>query len=255
MSCKNEKYTITFDEKVKGWTSFHSFYPDFMIGMNSKFFTFTGGNLFIHHSDNVDRNEYYGNTFPSKLSVMINDNPSEIKELQAVSLEGNYSWETLIRAYISNVDDFTESSIHDVEFVKKEGIWYAYARRNENQAQEDSKSMYGIGSILSIVGTTVTIKGYSDIMVEGDSLIKGSDMSIIGTMSNIVYDKLNDVTTLNLSSIAGLLVGDFVVGKKEARIEGGNLRGYTLRADLEIYKPDKVELFAVNAEVMKSYTS
>lgn len=254
MSCKNEKYTITFDEKVKGWTSFHSFYPDYMIGMNSKFFTFVGGNLFIHHSDNVNRNTYYDVSFPSKLSVMINDSPSDIKELQAVSLEGNYSWETLIRAYISNVDDFIESSIHDVEFVKKEGIWYAYARRNEDQNQEDSKSMYGIGSIINITGTTIIINGYSDIMVEGDKLVKGSDMTIIGDISNIIFDNSNNTTTLTVSSSSGISIGDFVVGKKEARIEGGNLRGYTMRADLEVYKPDKVELFAVNAEVMKSYT-
>lgn len=254
MSCKNEKYTITFDERVKGWTSFHSFYPDYMIGMNSRFFTFTGGNLFMHHSPNVDRNNYYGVSYPSKLSVMINDNPSDIKELQAVSLEGNYSWEALIRAYISNVDDFIESSIHDVEFVRKEGIWYAYARRNEDQNQEDSKSMYGIGTVVDITGSVVQINGNSEIMVEGDSLVRGLNMTIIGNMSNISYNKSTGITTLTLSSTFGLSVGDFVVGKKEARIEGGNLRGYTMRADLEISKPDKVELFAVNAEVMKSYT-
>jgi hypothetical protein len=245
--------TITFDERVKGWTSFHSFYPDYMIGMNSEFFTFKNGDLFIHHSDQVDRNNYYGDSFPSKVSVMINDNPSEIKELQAVSLEGNYSWNALIKAYISNVDDFTESSIDDVEFIKKEGIWYAYARRNEDETQQNSKSMYGIGSVLTIQGSIVTIKGNSDIMVEGDVLVKGSDMSSIGVISNTSYNSVANVTTLTVSSVVGLSVGDFVAGKKEARIEGGNLRGYTMRADLEIEKSDKVELFAVNTEVMKSY--
>lgn len=252
MSCIKEQYTITFDEKVKGWTSFHSFYPDCMIGMNSRFFTFTGGNLYVHHSDNVNRNTYYGNSFPSKLGVMINDSPSDIKELQAISLEGNYSWEALIKAYISNVDDYIESSIHDVEFVKKEGIWYAYARRNEDDTHEDSKSMYGIGTVLSVNGSEITINGYNDTMVEGDLLVNGSDMSIIGTILNPVRDGQN--TIINMTSFTGLTVGGFVVGKKNSRIEGGNLRGYTMRVDLEISKEDKVELFAVNAEVMKSYT-
>ena len=59
MNC-NKNYTVTFDEKVKGWTSFHSFYPEWMIGMNNNLFTFQNGNLYIHHSDEVNRNTYYG---------------------------------------------------------------------------------------------------------------------------------------------------------------------------------------------------
>jgi len=252
MSCNTEQYTITFDDKVKGWTSFHSFYPDFMLGMNSKFFTFKNGELYIHHSNNVDRNNYYGVPSTSKVSVMINDNPSDVKELQAISLEGNYSWEMLIKAYISNIDDFTESSISSVEFIKKEGMWYAYARRNEDDTQENSKSMYGIGSIIDIVGNDITVNGNSSILTNGDRLIKGSDMSVIGEISNITAT--TGTTTFTLPNIGTLVIGDFVAGKKNPRIEGGNLRGYTLRADLEINETNKVELFAVNAEVMKSYT-
>lgn len=249
-----DNYTLTYDEKVKGWTSFHSFIPDYMIGMNSKFFSFKNGDLYIHHSPNISRNNYYGVNYPSKLSLVFNDSPSDIKELQAISLEGNYSWETLIKAYISNVDDFTQTTIHDVEFVKKEGIWYAYARRNEDINQEDSKSMYGIGSILTIDGLNITINGKSDIMVIGDSLIKGSNMTMIGNIISSSYDSSLNITTLGLSSVTGLVIGDFVAGKKNPRIEGGNLRGYSLRLDLETSVTNKVELFAVNAEVMKSYT-
>lgn len=252
MSCNNKNYTVSFDEKVKGWTSFHSFFPDFMLGMNNKFFTFTGGNVFIHHSPNVERNTYYGVRYPSKISVMMNDNPSDIKELQAVSLEGNYSWESLLRAYVSNIDDFIQSSIKEVEFVKKEGIWYAYARRNEDPLHEDSKSTYGIGRVSSISGTIITVNGYSDLLVAGDQIVKGDDFSIIGTVTS--SSQTDSITTIQLSSVAGLSVNDFIIGMKDPRIEGGNLRGYTMRFDLEIDKPDKVELFAVNAEVMKSFS-
>ena len=132
MSCSKQESTITFDEMVKGWTSFHNYSPDCMVGMNNMFLSFSGGNLYLHDSDSVNRNTFYGTQSPSKVSLMVNDNPSEIKLLQAVSLEGNYSWSTLIEAYISNVDDAIRSSIKEVEFIKKEGIWYAYARRNED---------------------------------------------------------------------------------------------------------------------------
>jgi len=251
MSCNNKDFTITFDERVKGWTSFHSFYPDFITGMNSQLFTFSGGNLYIHHSDAVDRGVYYGTPHSSKISVIINDNPSEVKEIKAVSLEGNHSWDTLIKAYISMVDDFTETSINDVEFVRKEGIWYAYARRNENEGQTDSKSLYGIGVITEIDGNVITVNGYNDTLMVGDQIVKGQDFSIIGTITNAV--RTGNTTELTVSTIGSLIVDDFVCGMKDPRIEGGNLRGYSMRFDLDIYKPTKVELFAVNAEVFKSY--
>ena len=139
MNC-NKNYTVTFDEKVKGWTSFHSFYPEWMIGMNNNLFTFQNGNLYIHHSDEVNRNTYYGVEYPSKIALMFNDSPSDIKDIKAISLEGNYSRNTLISAFISSNDEYTNSTVNELEFVKKEGIWYAYARRNENTQQLDSKS-------------------------------------------------------------------------------------------------------------------
>ena len=246
MSCKSDR-TLTFDEKVKGWTSFHSFIPNFMLGMNNKFFTFKNGELYEHHSDNVPRNNYYGEQFTSKIGVMVNDSPSEIKELQAVSLEGNQSWEALIKSYVSNSDDFMESSITSVEFIKKEGIWFAYARRNESATQFDSKSTYGLGTISNLTATTFEAYPNSSLCV-GDSIVKGSDLTTIGIILSITGN------VIELASTAGLSNSDFVVGMKDPRIEGGNLRGYTMRLDLENSSTNKVELFAVNLEVMKSFS-
>lgn len=250
MSCKKEISTITFDEKVKGWTSFHSFYPDFMAGMNNNLYSFSNGDLFVHDSDNVPRNTFYGVQYPSKISLMVNDSPSVVKELQAISLEGNYSWDALITAFVSNIDDSIVSSIESAEFVKKEGIWYAYARRNEDSNSYDSKSTYGIGVITGILGNTITVNGWSDTLTFGDRVIKGSNLTDIGSIQSITRA---DDTVLTLSSTAGLVNGDFIVGKKDSRTEGGKLRGYTLRLDLEIEQDKKVELFSVNSEVIKSF--
>lgn len=244
--------TLTFDERVKGWTSFHSFIPEAMISLNGRFFTFKNGQLYLHNDPNVNRNEFYGVSYPSKISLMVNDSPSDIKELKAISLEGNVSWDALIRAYVSDTDDFIESSIQDVEFVKKEGIWYAHTRRNESTTHFDSKSTYGIGEVTSVVGNTIIINGHSSSLTTNDSLVKGSDISVVGNIDTINYN--NGLTTLELSSVVGTVsTGDFVLGMKDARVEGGNLRGYTMRVDLETNNPLKVELFAVNSEVFKSF--
>ena len=249
MSSKIDK-TLTFDEKVKGWTSFHSFFPEFMLGMNNKFFTFKNGELYQHHSDNVPRNNFYGVQYTSKIGLMVNDSPSEIKELQAISLEGNDTWSALIKAYISNSDDYMESSIDTVEFVKKEGIWYAYARRNESDASFDSKATYGIGIVGSVLGSVVTVVGWSSSLCIGDRIFNGTTLAQIGTITNLSETDLE----ITLDSVVGLTTSDFLVGMKNARIEGGNLRGYTMRMDLENDSTTKVELFAVNAEVMKSFS-
>lgn len=254
LSVKNDTpFTLTYDEGVQGFTSFHSFIPEFMVGMNNSFYSFKNGELYIHNSSAVNRNTYYGVFYPSKVSVIINDSPSDVKELKAVSLEGNNPWEITLKAYISNVDDFTQSTIKDTEFVKKEGIWYAHARRNENVNQEDSKSLYGIGTVLTVDGNTITVNGYNDTLVVGDMLLKINTMDAIGEITNSSYNPITKVTTITLDDSTGLVIGNFVGGRKDARIEGGNLRGYSLRADLETDKTTKVELFAVNTEVVKSY--
>lgn len=240
--------TLTFDEKVKGWTSFHSFMPDYMVGMNNKFFTFKNGELWQHHSDNVPRNNFYDEQYDSLIDVMVNDSPSEIKQLQAISLEGNQTWSAVIQAFISNSDDYMEGSVTAAEFVKKEGIWYAYARRNESDIAFDSKATYGLGTISGLTPTTFVLNGGSTSLCIGDTIIRGSDISQIGTITDI------SGSTITLNTTTGLVDGDFVVGMKISRIEGGNLRGYTMRVKLTNISISAVELFAVNLEVAKSYS-
>jgi hypothetical protein len=249
MDCNEINKTLTFDEQAKGWTSFHSFDPDFMLGMNSNFFSFKDGELYKHHSDNVPRNTFYGVQYPSKVSVVVNDSPSEIKQLQAVSLEGNNSWDALIRAYISNSDDYSESSIKKIEFVKSEGIWYAYARRNESTDNFDSNSTYGLGTVSSITPTTFVLNGGSTSLCVGDSIIRGSDLVNIGIITDIFEGNI-----IKTGSTTGLISGDYILGMKDPRVEGGNLRGYSMRLDLSTQENDKVELFAVNTDVIKSFS-
>lgn len=245
------KYTISFNEDVKGWTQFWRFTPDWMIGMNNEFYTFHNGNLYRHYEPTAPRNTFYGVTYPSKIVIMVNANPSVIKELQAVSIEGNLPWNMKVTAFKSDSEDFTESSIAFEEFINKEGFWYGHARRDEDQDQTDSKAVYGIGSVETIVNsTTLVINGFSDVMTIGDTLYD-VNMNVIGTITNI--NRSQNKTTIVLNSINPVAIGDYVLGGKNPRIEGGNLRGYVIRFELELNTASRVELFALNAEVIKSF--
>ncbi len=239
------KQVITHDEEVEGWTAFHSFKPDMMIGMNNQFYSFVNGDLYIHHQGN--RNNYYGVQHVSKLSVMVNENPSDVKELISLNLEGNQPWDVLITAYINSPDNTITSSISAVEFIKKEGMWFAYARRSEDPTRFDSKSTYGIGRVSQIVGNTITFIGGNSSLTQGDVIVRG-DLTIIGVITAITGN------TITFASTPLLAINDFILGMKDTRVEGASLRGYNFRMDMEIDSKDKVEIFAVNANVIKSFS-
>jgi hypothetical protein len=47
-------------------------------------------------------------------------------------------------------------------------------------------------------------------------------------------------------------VGLFSFSKKDSRIEGGEIRGYYMQVELENNDSEKVELFAVNTNAIRS---
>jgi hypothetical protein len=59
-------YTITYSPNQNGWTSYHSYEPEWMVTMNNFLYTFKAGNLYKHNS-NQTRNSYY--VFDNNASV------------------------------------------------------------------------------------------------------------------------------------------------------------------------------------------
>ncbi len=243
--------TLTFDEQPKGWTSYHSFNPDYMIGLNNSFYSFDNGNLYIHHDPDISlTNKYYGETFSSKAAVMINDEPSVIKDFQALMIEGSTPWDCIITSYVSSKGDFIRSTVNISEFVKKEGLWYAYTRRNEDDNALDAKSAYGIGRVAAVNGNQITYNGGSVLLTSGDKLYSlGGSLQLVGTVGTVAN---NIITLVEAAPINIPSSSSFLMGRKNARIEGGNLRGYTARVDVELTPTNKEELYAINLEVAKS---
>jgi hypothetical protein len=247
-------YTITYDEKVKGFTSFHSFDPQYMIGMNGNFFTFNDGELYIHHSEEGTRNQYYdGGIAESKLSLMVNDEPSEVKILKAISFEGSSPWDVDINAFVASSDNPVNSQLSGSDFKQKEGLWYSHVRRSNKGLQTNSKAIYGIGVVTSLTASEVVIGGIVDQISYGDIVYNTNTSSDIGEIQSKVVDNTNNTLTLTLNTTTGISVGDFIVGRRDSEIEGETLRGYVLKLDLSVTPSGRVELYAVNTEVVKSY--
>jgi hypothetical protein len=53
--------TISYSPGARGWNSRHTWYPDWMVGMNSTLYTFKDGDLYKHDA-NANYNEFYGNS-------------------------------------------------------------------------------------------------------------------------------------------------------------------------------------------------
>ena len=86
--------TLCFDDRSNGWTSYRSFKQESGVSLNNTYYTFNGGDLWQHHSNNVTRNNFYGSgTAESYVVPIFNDAPSLIKQFNSLSYEGTSGWE------------------------------------------------------------------------------------------------------------------------------------------------------------------
>ena len=79
-------YTLTYSPDVQGWPSFYSYAPDLMIGMNNYFYSFNGGDLYRHNTNEL-RNQFYGVAYPTKITSVFNESPTENSLWKTIELE------------------------------------------------------------------------------------------------------------------------------------------------------------------------
>ena len=104
--------TISFDESVKGWTSFYDYKPSQIFSLRNNFYTtgkqnnyitppFARGywdtadhdNLYQHYSTDVNRSFFYERNYPSTVTFIFNPNPSTSKNFKTISYEGMNGWQ------------------------------------------------------------------------------------------------------------------------------------------------------------------
>ena len=119
---ETNEITLGYELDVQGWPSFMSFIPEGGISLNNKFYTWKNGQLWLHNSNTVTRNNFYGTQYNSEVAVIFNDEPSSVKEFLTLSYEGTDGWEALE----VDVEDTEEINLQSIEFpfVKKEGKYF-----------------------------------------------------------------------------------------------------------------------------------
>ena len=244
--------TITYDDGVKGWTSFHSWIPDWMSRLNNRFFTVKGGQLYLHNDEESSlRNNFYGVQYATTLTYIINEEPSIIKVAKTINTESNKAFDVTIKSYLNDETvSITQSTIDIAEFVNKEGKWYGYTRRNELGGDYSAKDVYGLGRMQGVLGNNLQFTApYSRVSISiGDELRDGT-----GILGNVV--DLTDETNIELDTSPTFTPNNFVFGLKNGRIEGSAIRGYNFEVTLTDESTTRTELYAVSSEMFKSEPS
>lgn len=264
-------YTLSYSESSGGWPSFYSFIPDYMIGMNNYFYTFSGGDLY-RHNVNETRNNFYGVQYNSTIKSVFNEGPLENKIFKTLNLEGSHSWDTLMETDIQ-----TSGFIDGDWYEKKEGSFFAFVRNAGTVPAQPSeyalRSVNGIGLSQNVTGSGSSVEvsfPISPNLTEIGSIVSVGDYLyyslpptygspvLCGEITGVVVDYLAGNNKIIVdTSIAGgsipSIVDPFFMYIKGSVAESHGVLGHYCVFMLENSETIKVELFAVESEVMKSY--
>jgi hypothetical protein len=269
----NSEYTLSYSESSKGWPSFYSFIPEFMIGMNSFFYSFKGGNIWRHNT-NENRNEYYGvpgTQAPSTITSVFNPEPTlSIKLFKTLSYEATTTvvdsnearWQCT--RLLTDLTDGSPGSMLETYFEEKEGEWFSYLRTNAGTVNWKQRSANGVGVCTGVSGpNTATIIVFAtsvgSILNIGDIAYAATLTAGVATTAPILIGEITAKSNTSItvdSTIGGgttPTVGQFIMYIKNAVAESHGARGYYLEFKLENNSTSPVELFSVGSSVIKSY--
>ena len=162
----SEYKTATFDEGVLGWTSFSSYKPSHAFSLSNVFYTFNSGKLYQHYLGPYAR--FYGVTYGSDVTIVLNSNPSVVKNFKTINYEGGAGWE--LESMVASSSDQTlpigkyvfqenlaslENQIWSNTFKKKEDKYFA--NLINNSPATSGEILYG-ADMSGIKGFYSTVK-------------------------------------------------------------------------------------------------
>jgi hypothetical protein len=267
-------YTLSYSEGVAGWVSFYSYQPDWMIGMNNYFYTFKGGDIYKHNV-NASRNTFYQpwwtklgqplNAFtPSSIQSVFNNSALENKLFKTLNLEGDTPWSANLVTDLQ-VSGYIEQSW----FEKKEASYYAFVRNN-SIGELALRSMNGIGRSFQVTGGTTIKFSISPLIALGNIISIGdllyffvppaSTPLLAGKVTAINVDYPSGLNQLTITTtVPGATTvpittqNPYFLYIKNSVAESHGVLGHYCTFTLQNDSSDKIELFAVEANVMKSF--
>jgi hypothetical protein len=102
--------TLSFDESVRGWTSFFSYKPDHVFSLRNNLYTMKDGDLWLHYDNSVNRGSFYGVTTPASVTFVFNPNVGMSKVFKTISYEGSNGWQ--VNSFTSDATGYDSFAPH-----------------------------------------------------------------------------------------------------------------------------------------------
>jgi hypothetical protein len=131
--------TFAFSEEGKKWESFYSFIPEFYgKAPNNIYVSFVKGFLYKHEAGTT-YNNFYGQQYSSKATVIFDAGPSFMKRWLAISMETNKAWS----APSIKTPSGQESELATTDFELIENVYYADLLKDKNTPNIQDPLIFG----------------------------------------------------------------------------------------------------------------
>lgn len=129
-----EPFTISFDETKNSFNQYLSFTPQYYGRTGIRLLSFVGGQLWLHESEDVPRNNFYGVQYSSIWQFVCNHAPKAVKLFWNIELQGDNLW---ICPQITTPpnNDYAQgmrSRLLQKHWSREEGVWKADFLRDMN---------------------------------------------------------------------------------------------------------------------------
>lgn len=227
---------LVFKELAKGFPSYYTFEPDFMLGADNEFYAWKDGVMYKMYATE-NRNEFFKEQFESKICFFVNDSFSEEKVFNSIGIEGSHTWD------ISMATRLTSRDIPRECFTKLEDFFYSEIMGNTN-GETQASSIFGLGEY-PIVNGEIFYTVLPEALCVGD-FIRSANLLFPPIE---ILDILPDRIVLDSSDTT---VSSFLMYEKNQNINGSSIRGDVLKVDMTNNDTEKIDLRAVRFEIKKS---
>lgn len=255
--------TMTFDVNENTWISKHSWNPESGLALNDSLITFKSGVMY-KHSGAASYGIVYGVSCPPSLSVIANENPSQVKVFKSISQESNKPFSFAVdnsnqTSMTVPSTDFTNVSTAILDEAgnaiglgfqqTREGIYYAEIPRDITNT---TQAMVVIGTAESVGADTITFSsGVSNIPFEFGKPVDRLTGGAFVSQGYNVTDIVNYNTIRVSAGPAGAIVGSVIAVRSENAVNGDSMRDRYARIAFS-GSTGAFELYAVNVNYAES---
>ncbi len=160
---KYNMQTMAFHESANAWKTRYPFAPELMVSYGDELLSFMKGYTFIHNSNLVPYNNFYGVQFEQFIQFAFSADPNMIKLFNGIEVLSDHKWgmeskgDVKVKAYDNRGMDM-ESKLPMVKLMRNvEGKYFASFLRDMNTPGSDTE-VYKLVNGRFLRGHTIVLK-------------------------------------------------------------------------------------------------